>query len=107
MAQRSPKQGATKPLDMTNKMCYNGYSEREVRQMKSIAIEMYADSYDMFGTKRVVYVTTVWGTAIRMSGTRWSLRDSSGHVIAVGNISELHGQGQDMNDIKFKCVISY
>lgn len=73
---------------------------------KNVVIEMYADSYDMFGTKRMIYVTTVWGSAIHMDGTRWSLRDSSGHVIAVGNISELHGQRQDMNEIKYKNVIS-
>lgn len=75
--------------------------------MKSVAIEMYADGYDMFGTKRMIYITTVWGTKIVMDGTRWSLRDSSGHVIAVGNISELHGQGQDNNEIKYKNVVSY
>ena len=75
--------------------------------MKNVAIEMYVNGYDMFGAKRMIYVTTVWGSAIYMDGTRWSLRDSSGHVVAVGNISELHGQGKIMDEIRFKNIVCY
>lgn len=75
--------------------------------MKAIEIQMFAECYDVLGYKRAIYVTTVWGSRISIGGTRWALRDSNGNVVAVGNVSELHGQGQDDMYIKFKNIVCY
>lgn len=74
---------------------------------KTVKIEMYLDCTTEFGVRRRNYVTSVWGNEIEFLDGRWYLRDSDRHLICCGNISELHGDGSDWYDVKFKNVISY
>ena len=74
---------------------------------KTVKIEMYFDCTNEFGGRRWNYVTSVWGNYIEFLGRRWYLRDSDNHLVCCGNISELHGDGTDDFDIKFKNVVSY
>ena len=74
---------------------------------KTIAIANYLDTFNMFGNRQIVYVNTVWGATIDFDGSRWHLRDKTGKVVSVGNIAELHGDGQDYYDYKLKNIVSY
>lgn len=74
---------------------------------KTVKIEMYLDCTTEFGDRHWNYVTSVWGNYIEFLGARWYLRDSDNHLICCGNISELHGDGTDDYDIKFKNVVCY
>ena len=74
---------------------------------KTVKIEMYLDCTTEFGDRRWNYVITVWGNYIEFLGARWYLRDSDNHLVCCGNISELHGDGTDDYDIKFKNVVCY
>lgn len=75
--------------------------------MKTVEIQMFVECYDVLGYKRAIYVTTVWGARIDINGGRWALCSSDGNVVVVGNVSELHGQGQDEMNIKFKSIVCY
>lgn len=74
---------------------------------KTVRIEMYLVCTTEFGDRRWNYVTSVWGNYIEFVGARWYLRDSDNHLVCCGNISELHGDGTDDYDIKFKNVVCY
>lgn len=74
---------------------------------KTVKIEMYIDCTTEFGTRRWNYVTSVWGNELEFLGGRWFLRDSDKHLVCCGNISELHGDGTDRYDVKFKNVVRY
>ena len=74
---------------------------------KTVKIEMYLDCTNEWGSRCWNYVTTVWGNNIEFLGGRWYLRDFDNHLVCCGNISELHGEGTDEFDVKFKNVIRY
>lgn len=74
---------------------------------KTIKIEMYLDCTTEWGDRRWNYVISVWGDHLEFSGSRWYLRDSDNHLVCCGNISELHGDGADEFDVKFKNVVCY
>lgn len=74
---------------------------------KTVKIEMYLDCTNEWGERRWNYVTSVWGNYIEFLGGSWYLRDSDNHLVCYGNISELHGDGTDDYDVKFKNVICY
>lgn len=74
---------------------------------KTVKIEMYLDCTTEWGDRRWNYVTSVWGNYIEFLGGRWYLRDSDNHLVCCGNISELHGDGTDEFDVKFKNVVRY
>lgn len=74
---------------------------------KTVKIEMYLDCTTEFGERRWNYVITVWGDHIEFLGRLWQLRDSDNRLICTGNISELHGDGTDDYDVKFKNVVCY
>ena len=71
-----------KPLDMTNKMCYNGYNERKVHQMK-YEIEIIKSNssrctvqYDyLYQTPVTVYAYVGSVLADTFSATRMRKRD--------------------------------
>ena len=74
---------------------------------KSVKIEIYLDYTNEFGVRRWNYITTVWGERIDFERYHWYLRDSDNRIICCGNVSELHGDGTDDFDIKFKNVVCY
>lgn len=74
---------------------------------KSVKIEMYLDCTTECGNRRCNYVTTVWGACIEFDRSRWYLRDAENRMVCCGNISELHGDGTDDYDVKFKNVVCY
>lgn len=75
---------------------------------KTVKIEMYLDCTTEWGDRRWNYVCTVWGDHIEFLGSyRWSLRDADGRMVCCGEISELHGDGTDDYNVKFKNVVCY
>lgn len=74
---------------------------------KGVRIEMYLVCTNEWGVRRCNYVTSVWGEHLEFVGFRWYLRDCNNKLICCGNISELHGDGTDEYDVKFKNVVSY
>lgn len=74
---------------------------------KSVKIEVYIDCTTEFGDHRWNYVITVWGDHIEFGRSRWFLRDSDNNLVCSGDISELHGDGTDDFDVKFKNVVCY
>lgn len=74
---------------------------------KTVKIEMYLDCTNEFGVRSFNYVCSVWGDHIEFERTRWYLRDANNSMICCGNVSELHGDGTNDFDVKFKNVVSY
>lgn len=74
---------------------------------KSVKIEMYIEVITEGGVRRRIYGTTVWGDHIEFDGSRWYLRDSDNRMACCGNVAELHGDGVDNFDVKFKNVVCY
>ena len=74
---------------------------------KTVKIEMYLAGTDEWGGYHWYYVCSVWGDRIEFEGSRWYLRDSDDRMICCGNVSELHGDGTDVFDVKFKNVVCY
>lgn len=74
---------------------------------KTVKIEMYLDCTTEFGVRRWNYVCSVWGDHIEFGPYRWYLRDVDNRLVCCGNISELHGDGTDEYDVKFKNVVCY
>lgn len=74
---------------------------------KTVKIEMYLDCTNEWGDNRWNYVTSVWGESIEFDRSRWYLRDADNRLICCGKIAELHGDGTDLFDVKFKNVISF
>lgn len=74
---------------------------------KTVKIEMYLDFTDEWGVRRWNYVITVWGDHLELVGYRWYLRDVDNRLVCCGNISDLHGDGTDEYDVKFKNVVCY
>ena len=74
---------------------------------KSVKIGMYLDYTNECGVRRWNYITTVWGDHIDFERRQWYLRDADNSMICCGNISELHGDGTDEFDVKFKNVVCY
>ncbi len=73
---------------------------------KTVKIEMYLDVTDERGVHRWNYVCSVWGDHIEFERFRWYLR-SDNRIVCCGNVSELHGDGTDEFDVKFKNVVCY
>ena len=74
---------------------------------KTIAIANYLDTFNRFGDRKFVYVNTVWGATIDFDGSCWHLRDKTGKNVSIGNIAELHGDGQDDFDYRLVNIVSY
>ena len=74
---------------------------------KTVKIEMYFDCTNEFGVRSFNYVCSVWGDHIEFEHTRWYLRGANNSMICCGNVSELHGDGVDYFDVKFKNIVSY
>ena len=74
---------------------------------KTVKIEMYHDCINEFGDRRWNYVISVCGDHIEFNRSLWYLRDSDNRLVCCGNISELHGDGTDEFDVKFKNVVCY
>lgn len=74
---------------------------------KAVKIEMYLAGTDEWGVYRWNYVCSVWGDHIEFERSRWYLRDSANRMVCCGNVSELHGDGTDDFDVKFKNVVCY
>lgn len=74
---------------------------------KAVKIEFYLDCITECGAHCWNYVTTVWGDHIKFEGSRWYLCDSGNHLVCCGNVAELHGNGTDEFDTKFKNVVCY
>lgn len=74
---------------------------------KTVKIEMYLDCTTEWGVRRWNYVTSVWGYHIEFSTDRWYLRGVGNELVCSGNISELHGEGADEFEVKFKNVVCY
>ncbi len=74
---------------------------------KSVKIEMYLDCTNERGERHWNYVCSVWGDRIEFNGLCWRLRDSDNRLVCVGNVAELHGDGTDDFDVKFKNVVCY
>lgn len=74
---------------------------------KTVKIEMYLDGTDEWGIHRWNYVCSVWGDRIEFDRSRWYLRDIGNRLVCCGNVSELHGDGTDDFDVKFKNVVCY
>lgn len=74
---------------------------------KTVKIEMYHDCFTSWGGRRWNYAISVWGDHIEFDGGRWYLRDSDNCLVCCGNVAELHGDGTDDFDVKFKYVVCY
>lgn len=74
---------------------------------KTVKIDMYLDCTTEFGDRRWNYVCTVWGDHIEFGSHCWNLRDADGRLVCCGETSELHGDGADEFDVKFKNVVCY
>ena len=74
---------------------------------KTVKIEMYLSCTAECGDSRWTYVTSEWGDHIEFSRYRWYLRDSDNRLVCCGNLDELHGNGTDEFDVKFKNVVCY
>lgn len=74
---------------------------------KTVKIEMYLDCTNEWGDRRWNYVCSVWGDHIEFERSRWYLRDAENRMVCCGDISELHGDGTDEFDVKFKNVVCY
>lgn len=74
---------------------------------KTVKIEMYHDCFTSCGDRRWNYVISVWGDHIEFSNGRWFLRDSDNSLVCCGNVAELHGDGTDDFDVKFKYAVCY
>ena len=74
---------------------------------KTVKIEMYLDCTAEWGDRRWNYVTSVWGERIEFDRSRWYLRDADNRAICCGNVAELHGDGTDEFDVKFKNVVCF
>lgn len=74
---------------------------------KTVKIEMYIDGTNIYGDRCWTYVCSMWGDHIEFDHHRWYLRDVDNVLICSGNISELHGNGTDEYDVKFKNVVCY
>lgn len=74
---------------------------------KIVKIDMYLDCTNEWGDRRWNYVCTVWGDHIEFVRYRWYLRDADNGVVCCGNVDELHGDGTDDFDVKFKNVVCY
>lgn len=74
---------------------------------KTVKIEMYLDCTTERGDHRWKYVCSLWGDHIEFGCSRWYLRDSDNNLVCSGNLSELHGNGTDEFDVKFKNVVRF
>ena len=74
---------------------------------KSVKIGMYLDCTNEWGSRRWNYITTVWGDHIDFERHHWYLLDANNEMICCGNVSELHGDGTDEFDVKFKNVFCH
>ena len=74
---------------------------------KTVKIEMYLDCTNKWGERGWTYVCSIWGDRIEFERSRWYLRDVDNELVCSGNISELHGDGTDEFDVKFKNVVCY
>lgn len=74
---------------------------------KTVKIEMYLDCTNKYGDRCWNYVCSMWGDHIEFDNHRWYLRDVDNALICSGNISELHGNGTDEFDVKFKNVVCF
>ena len=74
---------------------------------KTVKIEMYLAATDEWGNHSWTYVCSVWGDHIEFERSRWYLRDGNNRLVCCGDISELHGDGTDDFDVKFKNVVCY
>lgn len=74
---------------------------------KGVKIAMYLVCTTEWGGRRLNYVTSVWGDHIEFGRSRWYLRDAGNSLICCGNVAELHGDGTDEFDVKFKNVLCY
>lgn len=74
---------------------------------KAVKIEMYYDCTDKYGVRRWNYVATVWGEHIEFVRSSWYLRDADNSLICSGNVADLHGDGTDDFDVKFKYVVCF
>lgn len=74
---------------------------------KSVKIEMYLDCTTEWGDRRWNYVCTMWGDHIEFGRFHWYLRDVDNRMICCGNVAELHGDGTDEYDVKFKNVVCF
>lgn len=74
---------------------------------KSAKIAMYLDYTNECGVRRWRYITTVWGDHIDLESHYWYLRDDNNRIICCGNLSELHGDGTDEFDVKFRNAVRY
>lgn len=74
---------------------------------KTVKIDMYLDCTTEWGDRRWNYVTSVWGERIEFDRSCWYLRDADNRLICCGNVAELHGEGTDEFDVKFKNVVCF
>lgn len=74
---------------------------------KTVKIEMYYDCINKWGERRWNYVCSMWGDHIEFDNHRWYLRDVDNGLICSGDISQLHGDGTDDFDVKFKNVVCF
>ncbi len=74
---------------------------------KTVKIDMYYDCTNEWGERRWNYVCSMWGNYIEFDTYRWYLRDVDNSLICSGYISELHGDGTDEFDVKFKNVVCF
>lgn len=74
---------------------------------KTVKIEIYLDCTTECGDRRWNYVTSVWGERIEFDHSSWYLRDADNRLICCGNVAELHGDGTDDFDVKFKNVVCF
>lgn len=74
---------------------------------KTVKIEMYLDCTTECSERRWNYVCSVWGDHIEFGPHSWYLRDADGGLVCCGYLSELHGDGTDEFDVKFKNVVCY
>ena len=74
---------------------------------KTVKIVMYLDCTNKRGDRHWNYVCSVWGDHIEFDHSRWYLRGADNSLICCGNVVELHGDGTDDFDVKFKNVVRY
>ena len=73
----------------------------------TIKIAIYLDCTSEWGDRRWNYVTSVWGDCIEFDHSRWYLHDANNRLICCGNVAELHGDGTDEHEVKFKNVVCF
>lgn len=74
---------------------------------KGVKIAMYLACATEWSDHRWNYVTSVWGDHIEIGHSSWYLRDADNRLVCCGNVADLHGDGTDEFDVKFKNVVCY